>query len=103
MLSLFLCSLLNFGPVLHPKYKLKYFERANWEPEWIDTAEELLRSQFNQSYRKVGVTGMNKSDNTTEPSVCPLLHGMTEMKLKGTGLQDSDVIIQEISKETKYV
>ena len=41
-----------FGPVLHPQYKLKYFEGANWEKDWIDTAEELVSMQFNQSYCK---------------------------------------------------
>lgn len=36
--------------VLHPRHKLKYFERAGWEPEWISTAEEIVRAVFKQSY-----------------------------------------------------
>ena len=36
--------------VLHPKHKLEYFQRAGWPPEWIETAEALVRDEFNQSY-----------------------------------------------------
>jgi hypothetical protein len=35
--------------VLHPRHKLQYFEMAGWEQEWIDTAEEIVRKDFEQS------------------------------------------------------
>jgi predicted oxidoreductase len=35
---------------LHPRHKLKYFERAGWEPEWIAAAREIIRTEFNHSY-----------------------------------------------------
>ena len=38
--------------VLHPQYKLEYFKNANWEPEWIRTAEEIFRTQFELHYGK---------------------------------------------------
>jgi hypothetical protein len=38
--------------VLHPRHKLKYFERANWEPAWITTAEEIVRTEYNRTYTK---------------------------------------------------
>ena len=37
--------------VLHPKYKLDYFRRLNWKPEWIMTAEELIREQWVANYK----------------------------------------------------
>ena len=36
--------------VLHPRYKLEYFKKAGWEPDWINTAEELVRTSFNKFY-----------------------------------------------------
>ncbi|KAF8162019.1 hypothetical protein BJ912DRAFT_865120, partial [Pholiota molesta] len=36
--------------ILHPAYKLEYFRAANWEAEWIQTAEELVRSEFDRNY-----------------------------------------------------
>ncbi|KAJ3498251.1 hypothetical protein NLJ89_g10242 [Agrocybe chaxingu] len=37
--------------ILHPRHKLSYFRTASWPQEWIDTAEDLLRSEFERSYR----------------------------------------------------
>lgn len=39
-----------FFPVLHPRHKLEYFRRAGWEPEWIETASEIVRTKFEESY-----------------------------------------------------
>lgn len=38
--------------VLHPQYKLQYFRDANWEPEWIVTAEDMLRTQYIAKYHR---------------------------------------------------
>jgi hypothetical protein len=40
--------------VLHPRHKLAYFKTAGWEPDWIDTAQELVRDEFKRSYKKEG-------------------------------------------------
>ncbi|KAG1904131.1 uncharacterized protein F5891DRAFT_977614 [Suillus fuscotomentosus] len=32
--------------ILHPRHKLAYFKRANWEQQWIDTAETLVRNAY---------------------------------------------------------
>ncbi|TFY67078.1 hypothetical protein EVJ58_g1873 [Rhodofomes roseus] len=32
--------------VLHPRYKLRYFENARWQEGWINTAEELVRDEY---------------------------------------------------------
>ena len=36
--------------VLHPRHKLQYFERAGWEADWITTAKEIVRTEFERSY-----------------------------------------------------
>ncbi|KIM54105.1 hypothetical protein SCLCIDRAFT_39696, partial [Scleroderma citrinum Foug A] len=36
--------------VLHPRHKLSYFKNAQWEVEWIATAEVLVREEFARSY-----------------------------------------------------
>ncbi|KAG1831814.1 hypothetical protein EV424DRAFT_1268979, partial [Suillus variegatus] len=36
--------------VLHPRHKLSYFKTARWQEEWIETAEVLVRTEFNRSY-----------------------------------------------------
>jgi hypothetical protein len=36
--------------VLHPRHKLAYFKTQQWEADWIATAEELVRTQFNRCY-----------------------------------------------------
>jgi hypothetical protein len=42
--------------VLHPKYKLEYFEEAGWEDDWIETAEELVHDRFASHYDKINAT-----------------------------------------------
>ncbi|TFY76844.1 hypothetical protein EWM64_g7168 [Hericium alpestre] len=39
--------------VLHPRHKLSYFKSAEWEPEWIQTAEQIMQDEFNHSYKHV--------------------------------------------------
>ena len=38
--------------MLHPCHKLQYFKNAGWEDEWIESAEEIVRTQF-LSYRSL--------------------------------------------------
>lgn len=38
--------------VLHPRHKLSYFATAGWQQDWINTAENLLRAEFDRSYRQ---------------------------------------------------
>ena len=39
--------------VLHPRHKLRYFKNAKWQDDWIDRAEDIVRSQFDLSYRSL--------------------------------------------------
>jgi hypothetical protein len=48
--------------VLHPRYKLCYFEKLAWDPEWITTAEEIIKDEFKHSYS-------NYSDSKNCPNV----------------------------------
>ncbi|THU80428.1 hypothetical protein K435DRAFT_695700 [Dendrothele bispora CBS 962.96] len=36
--------------VMHPLYRLKYFRDANWEQDWIKTAEDTTRKFFEEHY-----------------------------------------------------
>jgi hypothetical protein len=36
--------------VLHPRYKLHYFEKLAWDPEWIMTAKEIVKDEFKHPY-----------------------------------------------------
>jgi len=38
------------SPVLHPCHKLNYFKKAGWEDEWIETAQDIIRTEFDQMY-----------------------------------------------------
>jgi hypothetical protein len=37
--------------VLHPGMKLEYFKRAEWEADWIEQAESLVRDEYMSSYQ----------------------------------------------------
>ncbi|KAF8157780.1 hypothetical protein BJ912DRAFT_866724 [Pholiota molesta] len=37
--------------VLHPRHKLSYFKRAKWDEEWITAAEDIVRAEFERSYK----------------------------------------------------
>lgn len=49
----FLCCfiILTVPPlVLHPRHKLMYFRDAGWEEEWVERAEDIVRTVFDLSY-----------------------------------------------------
>jgi hypothetical protein len=56
--------------VLHPRHKLHYFKTAGWENEWIEWAEEIVRTEFNQSYGPLDEI-LAPLLNRSGPSVCP--------------------------------
>ncbi|KAJ3835499.1 hypothetical protein F5878DRAFT_644302, partial [Lentinula raphanica] len=37
--------------MLHPKYKTHYFDKAQWESMWKDTAINILREEWNSRYK----------------------------------------------------
>lgn len=64
MYSVCLCIYAKHLPVLHPRHKLKYFEKVGWERDWITTAEAIVRAEFERSYAE--------THNNTPASEVPL-------------------------------
>ncbi|PPQ97931.1 hypothetical protein CVT26_002951 [Gymnopilus dilepis] len=47
---------INFiSSVLHPRHKLKYFKKHDWEMSWINTAHQIVRDEFERLYTLVEV------------------------------------------------
>ena len=42
---------ISFNLVLHPRYKSSYFLKAGWPREWVQTAEDLLRAEWERNYK----------------------------------------------------
>ena len=49
------------GIVLHPSHKLTYLQNAGWSEEWIATAKEIVKTEFERAY-----VGINKEGNGEE-------------------------------------
>lgn len=62
-------TLLKCFLVLHPRHKLHYFKQAKWEPEWIETAEAIVRAEFERSYATEVLDGVDE-DGPSAKSVC---------------------------------
>lgn len=52
---------------MHPRYKTEYFRRQEWEPEWIRTAVDLVRDQWQKNYRPKPAVA--DADTATQTSV----------------------------------
>jgi hypothetical protein len=57
----------NFFIVLHPKHKLKYFEKQNWDETWITTAEEIVREEFKKNYAAYAIQKEKKVSHSSKP------------------------------------
>jgi hypothetical protein len=59
MSTVFSCSCLcqlTLLKVLHPGLKLEYFRQHEWEADWIEAAEDLLRQEYSLHYENDEVT-----------------------------------------------
>jgi len=54
--------------VLHPRHKLSYFKAAHWEDNWIQTAESLVRDEFERSYLTVDTSNSDVGSVVEEVS-----------------------------------
>jgi hypothetical protein len=45
---------------------LEYFRRAGWEPEWIETANKIVRVKFEESY----AVPVEQDDGKGLPAIC---------------------------------
>ena len=41
---------LTIDIVLHPSHKLTYLQNAGWSEDWIATAKEIVKTEFEQAY-----------------------------------------------------
>jgi hypothetical protein len=58
---------LIFTLVLHPGLKLEYFKQKDWEEEWINNAEELVRKAYSTRYEGKESSTAPTPDITAEP------------------------------------
>ena len=57
--------------VLHPRHKLHYFKNAGWQDEWIERAEEIVRTEFDLSYGSLDTSWATSRENQLAKSkVC---------------------------------
>ncbi|TDL15562.1 hypothetical protein BD410DRAFT_732577 [Rickenella mellea] len=42
---------LKFFIVLHPRYKTSYFIKHGWPADWVQTAVDLLRAEWEKNYK----------------------------------------------------
>jgi len=47
--------------VLHPRHKLEYFKRNNWDEASIEATHDIVQDEFNQSYWLLDI----EEDNVT--------------------------------------
>lgn len=59
--------MLDVRTVLHPRHKLEYFKTAVWEEDWVETAEGLVRDEFERSYSVLPVPDEDVDIVMTEP------------------------------------
>lgn len=55
--------------VLHPSYKLQYFENANWDQEWIETAREIVINEYERRYAQYDNVSEEEVEEVEKPSV----------------------------------
>jgi hypothetical protein len=55
--------------VLHPRHKLHYFKKAGWEEAWIETAWEIVRAEFDQTYAFMDIDAEAADSETPQPAV----------------------------------
>jgi len=55
--------------VLHPKHKLKYFEKQGWDKAWITTAEEIVREEFRNNYAAYAIYKQKKKPQSSKKKV----------------------------------
>lgn len=65
---------------MHPRYKMEYFRRLKWPAPWIQTAEEIIREQWESHYKKlpdsnedVDSQAQSQSQSSAAGKVCSTL------------------------------
>ena len=50
--------------VLHPRHKLEYFKRNNWDESSIEAARDIVQDEFDWSYWLLDVEEDNSTTHT---------------------------------------
>jgi len=50
--------------VLHPQHKLRYFKATQWEDEWIDAVEQIIRDKFEWKYANLPGDSSDEEGNS---------------------------------------
>ncbi|KIL54989.1 hypothetical protein M378DRAFT_18356 [Amanita muscaria Koide BX008] len=81
--------------VLHPSHKLSYFKNAGWERDWIGTAEELVREEFDNHY----AGGRNEESDGPDKTDLPIRKsaGAESTKLLNAQSNDKGARVDEIT------
>ena len=70
--SFLLCF--NILSVLHPGLKLEYFRKHDWQEEWVDVAENLVREEYISNYEnKMGEPEPTRSVDASDEAIVGLL------------------------------
>jgi hypothetical protein len=70
MSKFFVEYIMTYSPsttVLHPRHKLAYFAAAGWEPDWVATAREIVRDEFDRSYPAQDVEEISDVNQAVKP------------------------------------
>jgi hypothetical protein len=62
-----------FLAVLHPSHKLEYFRTAEWEDDWVKTAEEIVCAEFERTYMDVDSNASREVQSVCTPCYSFLL------------------------------
>ena len=65
-----LLHLSNYFLVLHPKHKLKYFEKQGWDDTWIATAKDIVKEEFRKNYAAYTMVRKEKINPQRLKKVC---------------------------------
>lgn len=71
-------AIYRIAMVLHPGMKLEYFRQNEWEEEWIEQAENMVREEYIASYEKLEVAPVDDKTNEAKTAVC---HGAPHLLL----------------------
>lgn len=83
-------------PVLNPRYKLQYFKKAHWPSDWIQTARDITRDEYERTYA-------HHSEHVTSDSDSNIDNGIeiTGSSTGDDGASDSEEESGSSSKQAK--
>jgi hypothetical protein len=70
LLYIFILSSSTNFLVLHPRHKLHYFKNEGWQDNWIERAEEIIRTQFDLSYGSLDTSWASRQTQAGKAKVC---------------------------------